>query len=226
MYDEEDLLPLSALQHLVFCERQCALIHVEQLWADNKFTVEGQHLHDRVHEAGAESRGDVRVARGVSLRSLRLGLSGIADVVEFHRAPEGGVCLPAVRGRWRPFPVEYKRGRPKRDRCDEVQVCAQAICLEEMLDVHIPDGALFYGTTRHRFDVTFDDSLRRETEHAAVRLHELISTQITPSAIREPKCDRCSLVELCMPKALSARQSARQYLQSAIRKDDPEDVQR
>src|SRR6266567_7026185 len=144
MYDEEDLLPLSALQHLVFCERQCALIHIEGVWADNALTVEGSHLHDRVDEMGPriESRGDLRIARGVALRSLRLGLSGRADVIEFHRVTEGGVELAGVSGLWRPFPVEYKRGRPKRDRCDEVQVCAQARCLEEMLETAVPAGAL------------------------------------------------------------------------------------
>ena len=160
MYEEDELLPLSALQHLIFCERQCALIHVEQAWADNRFTVEGEHLHDRVHDAGGESRGDIRIARGLALRSLRLGLSGIADVVEFHRVTEAGILLPRVPGCWKPFPVEYKRGRPKRDRCDEVQVCAQAICLEEMLAAYVPNGALFYGATRHRFDVAFDQEIR------------------------------------------------------------------
>jgi CRISPR-associated exonuclease Cas4 len=223
MYDEDELLQLSALQHLVFCERQCALIHIEQLWADNRFTVEGEHLHDRVHEAGAESRGDVRIARGLALRSLRLGLSGIADVVEFHRVTDGGVCLPDVQGLWKPFPVEYKRGRPKREHCDEVQLCAQAICLEEMLQVQVPEGSLFYGATRHRFDVTFDDTLRRETDLAAARLHELISRQVTPVAVREPKCDRCSLFELCMPQALSRGRSAQQYLQRAIHEGEPGD---
>ena len=221
--DEDELLPLSALQHLVFCERQCALIHIEQLWADNRFTVEGEHLHDRVHEAGAESRGNVRIARGLALRSFRLGLSGVTDVVEFHRVIEGGVSLPDVRGLWRPFPVEYKRGRPKREHCDEVQVCAQAICLEEMLEVHIPCGALFYGATRHRLDVSFEESLRRETEIAAARLHELISRQVTPAAVREPKCDRCSLFELCMPQALARGRSAQQYLQRAIHQDESKD---
>jgi len=223
MYDEEELLQLSALQHLVFCERQCALIHIEQLWADNRFTVEGEHLHDRVHEAGAESRGDVRIARGIALRSLRLGLSGIADVVEFHRVTEGGVRRADVGGLWKPFPVEYKRGRPKREHCDEVQLCAQAICLEEMLQVQVPEGALFYGATRHRFDVALDDSLRRETELAAACLHELIFRRVTPTAVREPKCDRCSLFELCMPQALSRGRSAQRYLQRAIHEDEAGD---
>jgi CRISPR-associated exonuclease Cas4 len=219
-FDEEDLLQLSALQHLVFCERQCALIHIENVWADNALTVQGKHLHDKVHEAGerSESRGDIRIARGLALRSLRLGLSGVADVVEFHRVNEGGIPLADVRGLWLPFPVEYKRGRPKRDRCDEVQVCAQAMCLEEMLGVNIPEGALFYGATRHRFDVSFDAALRAETEHASTRLHDLIRNRKTPPAVREPKCDRCSLMEICMPEVAEKSHSAKSYLDNAIRK--------
>lgn len=219
-YDEEDLLPLSGLQHLVFCERQCALIHIENVWADNALTIQGEHMHDKVHEAGdrTESRGDTRIARGLALRSLRLGLSGVADVVEFQRVDEGGIHLSDARGLWRPFPVEYKRGRPKRDRCDEVQVCAQAICLEEMLNVDIPEGALFYGATRHRFDVSFNAALRTETENAASRLHTLIRSAITPPAIRESKCDRCSLLEICMPAVSAKNHSVKSYLDSAIRK--------
>ncbi len=220
MFDEDELLQLSALQHLVFCERQCALIHIEQVWADNALTVQGEHLHDKVHEDGdrTESRGDVRIARGLPLRSLRLGLSGVADVVEFHRVSEGGISLTAAKGLWKPFPVEYKRGRPKRDRCDEVQVCAQAICLEEMLGVDVPAGALFYGTTHHRFDVSFDGELRAETEQTALRLHELIRNRITPPAIYESKCDRCSLKEVCTPEITAKYHSAKSYLDSAIKK--------
>ena len=122
MFSEDELLPLSALQHLLFCERQCALIHIEQAWAENRLTVEGKNLHAKVHEADDESRGDLRIVRGLRLRSLRLGLVGQADVVEFHKQGDA----------WLPFPVEYKRGKPKPEPCDEVQLCAQAICLEEM----------------------------------------------------------------------------------------------
>jgi CRISPR-associated exonuclease Cas4 len=220
IYLEDDLLPLSALQHLVFCERQCALIHIEHVWADNALTVQGEHLHDKVHETGdrTESHGDIRIARGLALRSLRLGLSGVADIVEFHRVNEAGIHLPGVGGLWKPFPVEYKRGRPKKDRCDEVQVCAQAICLEEMLGVDIPEGALFYGATHHRFNVNFDAALRAKTVHAALRLHDLIRNRKTPPAVREPKCDRCSLMEICMPEVAAKSHSAKSYLDSAIRK--------
>src|SRR6266542_4457015 len=145
MYAEDDLLPLSALQHLIFCERQCALIHIEQIWADNVLTVEGTFLHERTDSAAMESRASVRIARGLALHSLRLGLSGKADVVEFHRAGDDrpGTTLPGVSGRWVPVPVEYKRGKPKQDDSDRVQLCAQAVCLEEMLAVSVPSGALF-----------------------------------------------------------------------------------
>jgi CRISPR-associated exonuclease Cas4 len=180
---EDDLLPLSALQHLMFCERQCALIHVEQVWADNRLTVEGTHLHRKADSGEAESRGDVRTTRGVPLRSLRLGLIGKADVVELHRMHSGG------KEKWLPFPVEYKRGKPKPDRSDEVQLCAQALCLEEMLGVEIATGALFYGTTRRREDVAFDHELRAETESAAARLHASRNAKVArccPFACRPP----------------------------------------
>ena len=160
MFAEADLLPVSALQHLLFCERRCALIHLEQLWAENVLTVEGKHLHEKAHDPdAAEKRGDVYIARSLALRSLRIGLAGQADVVEFER-DESGVVLPFKAGKWRPFPVEYKRGKPKRNHCDEVQLCAQALCLEEMLGANIPAGALFYGEPRRRVDVSFDPLLR------------------------------------------------------------------
>ena len=173
MFSEDDLLPLSALQHLLFCERQCALIHVEGLWAENRLTVEGRHLHERPDRGDTETRGRIRTARGVALRSLRLGLIGKADVVEFYHNPATGVLVGVL-------PVEYKRGRPKRDNSDRVQLCAQALCLEEMTRLSIPAGALFYGAPRRRTDVSFDQELRATTEQAARRLHEMIAGGVTP----------------------------------------------
>jgi CRISPR-associated exonuclease Cas4 len=214
MYDESDLLALSGLQHVVFCERQFALIHVEQVWQENTLTVEGRHLHEHVDDGEAESRGDVRVVRGVPLRSLSLGLSGRADVVELHRDPNG-VPLKGLIGQWRPYPVEYKRGRPKSHQADEVQVCAQAMCLEEMLNVEVPAGALFYGRPRRRTEVLFDIALRELVLAAAVRIHELVERRETPRAIREPKCDRCSLLETCQPEAI--HKSVRRYLAASLR---------
>jgi CRISPR-associated exonuclease Cas4 len=217
-FTEDDLLPLSALQHLLFCERQCALIHLEQIWVENPLTVEGRHLHERVDARHGESRGDLHVARGIPLRNFRLGLSGKTDLVEFHRlsAGEAGALLPGHPGSWRPFPVEYKRGKPKTHRADEVQLCAQALCLEEMLGAEVPAGALFYGQTRRRQEIPFDSRLRDLTEDTAARLHGLISSGITPPPVREPKCDRCSLLEVCMPAAPS--RSARKYLEVALRR--------
>lgn len=230
MFAEEDLLPLSALQHLIFCERQCALIHVEQVWRDNALTLEGSRLHRRTDDQGPrrEVRGDLVVLRALPLRSLSLGLTGKADVVEFHRLPpnspsdEGipaqgaGAALPGLPGAWRPCPVEYKRGRPKKDLSDRVQLCAQAMCLEEMLTVSIREGALFYGRTRGRTNVILDSSLRAETEEATRRLHEIVSSGVTPPARKEPKCERCSLIDLCLPGPTSGTRSARAFLSEAL----------
>ncbi|OQZ02291.1 MAG: CRISPR-associated protein Cas4 [Candidatus Brocadia sp. UTAMX1] len=203
-YSEDDLIQLSSLQHFVFCERQCALIHIEQLWSENLFTAEGRIMHDKVDTANREVRGKVRIDYGVPLRSLRLGLIGKADVVEFHKTDDG---------KWMPFPVEYKRGKSKMDNCDKVQLCAQAICLEEMLNVEIGEGALFYGQTRRREDVVFDKALRTETENAARRVHELIESGITPKPEYSKKCKLCSLLNICLPKVNS---KASNYLMRAM----------
>ena len=223
MYSEDDLLPLSGLQHLVFCERQWALIHLEGLWEENRLTVEGRFLHERVDESETEVRGDLRIVRGLRLRSLRLGLVGRTDVVEFHRVSESAPAmakqimrLKGVAGLWRPVPVEYKRGRPKADRSDEVQLCAQALCLEEMLTVMIPAGALFYGTPHRRFDVSFDEALRKETEDLSARLHTCFHAGETPPARYEKRCKNCSLFSVCLPKASDRRRSAQEYLAGAF----------
>lgn len=207
LFSEDELLPLSALQHLMFCERQCALIHIEQLWSENRLTAEGRNLHARVHEADDESRGDLRIVRGLRLRSLRLGLVGQADVVEFHKQGDA----------WLPFPVEYKRGKPKPEVCDEVQLCAQGLCLEEMLAAAIPEGAIFYGQPRRRHQVVLDTVLRAQTEAAARRLHELIDRGDTPSAVYEKKCESCSMLNLCMPRTAGQRKSAARYLREMIK---------
>ena len=203
MYTEDDLIQLSALQHIVFCDRQCALIHIEQIWTENLFTAEGRIMHDKVDTANRESRGNVRIEYSVPIRSLRLGLIGKADVVEFHKQGD----------KWIPFPVEYKRGKPKIDDCDKVQLCAQAICLEEMLNVEIKNGALYYGRTHRREDVVFDKKLRLETEDAARKVHELIESGITPKPEYSKKCKKCSLYELCMPKV---SRKVSNYLMKAV----------
>jgi len=199
----DDLIQLSALQHYAFCPRQCALIHVEQTWTESGRTAEGRIMHEHVHEEGFESRGDIRIERGVAIRSLRLGIIGKADAVEFHRQTDGS---------WQPFPVEYKRGKPKPDDCDKVQLCAQAMCLEEMLNVHIPAGAIFYGRTRRRLEVAFDERLRRETEETAKRTHELIGSGQTPKPVYAKCCESCSLVSECLPKPIQKRRSVKSYI--------------
>jgi CRISPR-associated exonuclease Cas4 len=163
-------------------------------------------LHERADGGHNQTREGVRICRGLHLRSLRLGLTGKADVVEFH--PDGA-------GNMRPFPIEYKRGRPKPDRRDEVQLCAQALCLEEMLNVEIAGGSLFYGQPRRRTNVPFDASLRAETENLAARLHELNASRVTPKAKYEKKCDSCSLYSICLPRSTEAK-SARKYLKRAL----------
>ncbi len=218
MFSEDDLLPISALQHLAFCERQWGLIHLEQIWGENVLTAQGRLLHERTHEPETETRDDVRIARGLRLRSLRLGLAGQADVVEFHRLPEGpeGLLLESVPGRWQPFIVEYKRGRPKIGYEDEVQVCAQALCLEEMLGVAVPAAAFFYGQPRRRQDVQLGSDLRERTEALVARLHELTAAGKTPPAVYSPKCQSCSLVDFCLPATTGPQQSARKYLARGI----------
>jgi len=222
MFQEEDLLPISALQHLAFCERQWALIHLEGLWSENVLTAEGRHLHARADQPSTEVRGNIRTARGLRLRSLRLGLSGIADVVEFHRLaksenPPAGTSLPGVSGLWRPFPVEYKRGKPKAEPCDEIQLCAQALCLEEMLNCAVPSGALFYGKHQKRYDRNFDEALRTLTESWIDKLHDRTRDRETPAPVYEKKCDNCSLFGLCLPKILHSSHSAARYCENSVR---------
>ncbi|MBI2440068.1 MAG: CRISPR-associated protein Cas4 [Lentisphaerae bacterium] len=217
-YSEDNLLPISALADIVFCERRAALHQLEEIWQESVSTIEGHYLHDKVHAGENESRGDVRIVRGLRLRSLRLGLSGVADVFEFHRLDQGaeGIVLPGVSGRWTPFPVEYKRGVVRHEESFECQLCAQALCLEEMLNCHIPAGALFYGLSRRRKDILLTDELRHGTEEAAVRLHHLVNAGVTPPATYAKKCEKCSLLAQCMPKTAGAGKSADKYLRSEI----------
>ena len=218
MYSEDDLLPLSALTDIAFCERRAALHQLEQLWTENVATAEGHILHDKVHNSGGESRGDIRISRGLRIRSMRLGLTGVADVVEFHRCEDAGIgiTLPNSQKRWTPFPVEYKRGILRHEESFEIQLCAQALCLEEMLSCNIKEGALFYGISKRRKNVSFNAGLRSAVENAVERLHKLVAEGITPPAIYEKKCDSCSLLNVCMPKTAGNRKSARKYLQSVI----------
>lgn len=201
---EDDLIPLSALQHHLFCPRQNALIHVERLWAEDAATAEGRLLHERVDSGEGESRPGLRIARGLALRSFALGVAGRADAVEFRGRPA------------RPVPVEYKRGKPKAHRADEVQLCAQAICLEEMFGCPVPEGALFYGQTRRRVRVAFDEDLRALTAEVAAAARAMIAGGVTPAPIRKPACRRCSLESLCKPDRLETAPKVARWLAGQI----------
>jgi CRISPR-associated exonuclease Cas4 len=223
MYSEDDLLPISALQHLAFCERQWGLIHLEGQWVENQLTAEGRILHETAHEAGSMRRGQVRIARGLSIRSFELGLIGKADIVEFHpvsATAEEAARLDQMDGYWQAWPVEYKRGRPKPDIWDEIQLCAQALCLEEMLSARVPAGEIYYGQPRRRMDVTFTEELRQKTTEIAAKLHELRRIGITPPAKYEKKCEKCSLISVCLPKLTSKSRSVASYLSKALLYDD------
>jgi len=206
MYAESDFVALSALQHFVFCPRQCALIHLEQMWSENVYTAEGREMHDRVDSGETSYRTGVRITRSESLRSAILGVSGVADVVEWHKQ----------NNHEEPFPVEYKRGKPKKHDADKIQLCAQAICLEEMLALHIPSGALFYGQTKRRLDVDFDDALREKTFLAAEGVHDLFRNGITPPPDPGPKCKLCSLKEDCLPDVIVQGRTATTYLKKLV----------
>lgn len=231
MYAFADLIPISALQHYLYCPRRCALIHVEQIWAESVHTAEGRLLHEKAHSGAAETRGSVRIVTGLPVRSLALGLTGQADVVEFRRdAAEGA-------GLWQAYPVEYKRGRAQSFAADSIQLCAQALCLEEMLEegtlaptkgqrdyaayaTHIPEGALFYGKTRRRMPVAFDAALREATRSAAVEVHALFRTGRTPPPppleTVNDICPACSLRGECLPLPLARRRSAARYLDGIL----------
>jgi CRISPR-associated exonuclease Cas4 len=202
LYPEADLIPISALQHYLVCPRRCALIHLEGLWAENRLTAEGRVLHDRADRGLTETRGETKTVTGLKLRSLSLGVSGQADVVEFHR--DGGV--------WRPFPVEYKRGGLQKREADAVQLCAQALCLEAMLGLEVPAGALFYGQSRRRAPVLFDEALKNKTKTAAAAVHGLFASGRTPPPIQASgrPCRSCSLAGECLPDKLG--KSAEGYL--------------
>jgi CRISPR-associated exonuclease Cas4 len=236
-YTDDELIPIRYLNDLFFCEQRAALHLNKQLWKHNQFTVEGIHSHQRVDRPHKETRPDCTTAFSLWLVSRRLGLVGKADVVEFHpsdaevaykdkeAAEPLGQCVPRQSRGTRlgvPFPIDYKRGRKRKWDRDDVQLCAQALCLEEMLGVAVPAGAIFHVRSRQRREVAFDNSLRAKTEEAVVPLRELITSQVTPTAKYEKKCDGCSLKDLCMPKSLRPRATAARYLLQVIAQTDDE----
>lgn len=202
--DDDDSIPLSALQHHLYCPRQCALIHVEQLWEESRHTAEGRVLHEKADKPKIERRKGVRTVLAMPLAAPELGITGIADVVEFHQTAEEGE---------RAFPVEYKRGRPKAHQADEVQLCAQALCLEFMLGQAVPAGALYYGQTRRRTDVPFDAPLRQLTLDTIAAVRAMLAAGLTPTARYDRRrCDACSLLDLCQPKLLGRTRSVNDWL--------------
>lgn len=218
-FDEEDWLQLSGLQHFTFCRRQWALIHIEGQWAENLRTVEGHLMHERVHDPELrESRGDRLTVRGLAIHSAELGISGQCDAVEFSKDP-AGVPLKGREGLWRPYPVEYKRGRPMENNADRLQLCAQAMCLEEMLCCCIPEGALYYGETRRRTAVQFTAELRRQIQDSLAEMRTLYQRRYTPRVRPSKACNACSLKEICLPKLMSRKKVA-DYLSAAM--EEPE----
>jgi CRISPR-associated exonuclease Cas4 len=220
-YLDENLLMLSGIQHIAFCERQWALIHIEQQWAESVRTIEGHFLHENCDDPfSGETRGDLVILRAVPLISKRLGLTGRADVVELHRAdnesPEITITVGLKPGRWLIVPVEYKRGKPKPDVCDEVQLCAQAYALEEANNIAITKGYLYYGETRHRHEIVFSKELRKRTEELALRMHELFDTGITPHPQFAPYCKSCSLIDICLPRINRSNQSVSRYIEQSL----------
>ena len=224
MSNDTDMVMLSALQHYLFCPRQCALIHVEGLWSENYLTSAGRRMHERVDSGQKETRRGVHLATSLRLVSNRLNMLGVADLVEFHLTDNEfddagrrrAARLPGREGWWRPFPVEYKRGSPKGHRADEVQLCAQAICLEEMLKVTIAEGALFYGEPRRRVLINFDNELRLLTKSIVAETHKLIKSGVTPPACYSKACEACSLKEVCRPREVDSGRSVRQWVESEI----------
>lgn len=207
-YSEDEYLLLSGIQHFAFCRRQWALIHLEQQWDENLRTMDGNLMHERVHDGEIrEKRGELIVARAMALSSARLGLSGVSDAVEFYQ-DSAGVSIFGMEGKYRVVPIEYKRGGPKDDDCDALQLTAQALCLEDMLCCKIPYGFLYYGKTRHRIKVVLDETLRARTETLVNEMHDLYRKRRTPSVKRKKACNACSLKHICLPNLERAKQAS------------------
>ncbi len=222
-YSEDDMLMLSGIQHYAFCPRQWALIHIDQQWNENKLTAEGQIMHQHVDDPFYRQKvGDYICLRSVNLASKELGLYGISDVIELHPAENclNAISHPKYPGYWIPYPIEYKHGKPKNNEIDQVQLAAQAICLEELYGIHIMEGAIFYGETRHRLNVLFSDDLRATVRSYAEGMHKLFSEGKIPSASLQPYCKNCSLKDICMPATTSPK-SVTTYLNNNLYAETP-----
>lgn len=214
-YREEEFLMLSGLQHFKFCRRRWALIHIENQWAENFRTVDGSLLHKNAHDKGnRESRGDLIITRGMNVFSRTLGVSGECDVLEFHRS-EDGVSLQGREGLWQPYPVEYKRGSFNAQSGDSLQLCGQAMCLEQMLCCTIPKGALYFGETRRREEILFTEELRKVVQDQLMEMHDLYKRGHTPKVKPTKACNACSMKELCIPR-LMKRRPVKEYIQAGM----------
>jgi CRISPR-associated exonuclease Cas4 len=218
LYTEEQLLPLSAVGQFVHCPRRFALLHLEQQWEDNRFTAEGTILHEKTDSGVRESRDSVRIVRSLRLCSYELGVYGIADVVEFHRVSKEdiGVTLPKASGKWQPYPVEFKRGAATNLDGYKAQLCLQAFCLEEMLKVSIPEGALFLGEKQGRMKVAFTPALRAQVVNACHAMQQLFASGETPPPTFGKWCASCSIVEECHPKLIASHRSAYMWLEREL----------
>lgn len=201
-YNEEDYILLSGIQHFRFCRRQWALIHIEDQWEENEKTVCGELMHERAHDTGArEKRGKLLITHNLRVSSAELGVSGTCDVVEFYR-DENGISLTGESGLFQPYPIEYKHGAPRSDNANELQLCGQAMCLEQMLCCDIPKGALYFGQTRRRVEVEFTPALRQEVRDCLNEMHDLYRRGYTPKVKQTKACNACSLKNVCLPKLL------------------------
>ena len=215
MSNEDEFRQLSGIQHFAFCRRQWALIHIEMQWKENLRTVEGRILHENVHNPEMnEKRGNVIVVRAMPVHSRKMGVSGECDVVEFHKSDKGA-HINGREGVYMPVPVEYKRGEPKSDNIDILQLVAQALCLEEMFCTDINYGYIYYGETRHRLKVDFDDEIRNEVVKLFEEMHLYYRRGYTPKVKISKKCNACSLKDLCVP-VLNKNKSVAEYIDKFI----------
>lgn len=218
MYKEDDFLQLSGIQHFAFCRRQWALIHIELEWEENVRTVEGVLLHEKAHDASIkEKRGNLIITRALPIHSRELGISGECDVVEFHKSKEG-ITLSGIEGKYTVTPVEYKRGKPKNNDFDVLQVTAQALCLEEMLCCEIPFGYIYYGEIKHRIKVEFTEELRQKVKLMFLEMHKYFEQRYTPKVKISKSCNACSLKDVCIPK-LNKELSVKKYIDKRLNEE-------
>lgn len=213
MYTDEECLQISGVQHFVYCPRQWQLIHIEMEWRESDLTALGQILHHRVDKPELpQKRGDTLTLRSVPLVSHRLGIQGKSDAVLLTPTTDDHYFShPRYPGRWAPTPVEYKRGRPKQHNADKLQLCAEALCLEEMYDLTIPRGYIYYGETAHRLEVAIDRPLRDELEACLVAMHRLMREGATMPPRNDARCRRCSLRDICLPEIAASERVVNYY---------------